>query len=85
MICLIISRTFQCGPAVAGEPEVALLEQEVDLEARSCDVEQHLALQNFRFPLKRNQYFERLSVSVKMPSGKKDVAHIKVNFVNLIL
>lgn len=62
------------------EPEVALLKRETDSEECLYKVEEHLVSRTFRFSVTSDYCFEKLSASVRMPSGKRDVAHIKVNF-----
>ncbi|VIO86121.1 Filamin/ABP280 repeat family protein [Brugia malayi] len=71
--------SFECGPAVASEPEVALLKREADPEQCFYNVEKHLIPHTFRFSVTPDSHSDKLSASVRMPSGKKDVAHIKDN------
>uniref|UniRef100_A0A8R1XX00 Calponin-homology (CH) domain-containing protein n=1 Tax=Onchocerca volvulus TaxID=6282 RepID=A0A8R1XX00_ONCVO len=70
---------FECGPPVVDEPEVALLKRETDSEECLYKVEEHLVSRTFRFSVTSDYCFEKLSASVRMPSGKRDVAHIKDN------
>ncbi|VDM12810.1 unnamed protein product, partial [Wuchereria bancrofti] len=70
---------FECGPAVAGEPEVALLKREADSEECFYNIEKHLIPRTFRFSVTPDSHFDKLSASVRMPSGKRDVARIKDN------
>ncbi|OZC08192.1 hypothetical protein X798_04808 [Onchocerca flexuosa] len=70
---------FECGPPVVDEPEVALLKREADSEECFYKVEEHLVSRTFRFSVTSDYCFEKLSASVRMPSGKRDVAHIKDN------
>uniref|UniRef100_A0A915Q2T4 Calponin-homology (CH) domain-containing protein n=1 Tax=Setaria digitata TaxID=48799 RepID=A0A915Q2T4_9BILA len=70
---------FECGPPAVDEPEVTLLRREADFEECSYNVEEYLVPRTFRFSVTSNYHFEKLSASVRMPSGKSDVAHIKDN------
>lgn len=67
------------------EPEVTLLKREADSEECFYNVEEHLVPRTFRFSVTSDYHFDKLSASVRMPSGKKDIAHIKVNFESLTL
>ncbi|KAM3726784.1 Filamin-A [Dirofilaria immitis] len=70
---------FECGPPVVGEPEVTSLKREADSEECFYNVEERLVPRSFRFSVTSDYHFEKLSASVRMPSGKKDVARIKDN------
>lgn len=78
-ISLIVFRTFQCRPAVENEPEVAILKRE---DSGECfyDAQEHLEPRTFHLSVPSDYHFDKLSASVKMPSGKKDAVRVKVNF-----
>lgn len=63
------------------EPEVVLLERETNSEEYFHNAEEYFPLRIFRFSVTSDYHFDKLSASVRMPSGKKDVVHIKVNFI----
>ncbi|VDK87865.1 unnamed protein product [Litomosoides sigmodontis] len=69
---------FECRPAVEDEPEVAILKHD-DSEECFYDAEEHLEPRTFHLSVPPDYYFDKLSASVKMPSGKKDVVRVKDN------
>lgn len=64
-----------------GEVRETHLKRSAEFDESGFSAEKRFITRSFRFAVATEYKFEKLSALVKMPSGEKDIARIKVMFL----